>query len=370
MVTFFDEQRDQSRVKTAIVTKYFRAWSRVIVPQAKKRGGKVGYIDLFAGRGVFGDGSKSTPLLILEMAVADPDLRNMLVTVLNDKEPEHVASLKEAIKTLPGVEGLKNQPTVMNAEVGEQLESRLAQTRFIPSLFFLDPCGYKGLTRRLIQATLKDWGCDCIVFFNYRRINMGLNNDLFREHMAAIFGDDRVDEIRAKLEPLSPEMRETTIIEEFAQTIRNMGGQYVLPFRFVDEHKARTSHHIVFISKNVLGYTIMKEIMAGESTQTDQGVPSFEYNPADARHPFLFELTRPLDELEGMLLEAFAGQACTMQQIFEAHQVGRRFIKRNYKDVLMQLEGKGKVVADPPSSKRRKGTFADAVQVTFPSKGS
>ena len=41
----------------------------------------------------------------------------------------------------------------------------------------------------------------------------------------------------------------------------------------------------------------MKKIMAKESSKTEQGVASFEYNPADEQYPTLFELNRPLEEL-------------------------------------------------------------------------
>jgi len=44
------------------------------------------------------------------------------------------------------------------------------------------------------------------------------------------------------------------------------------------------------------------------------------------------ELSRPLDELGEMLLEEFSGQTLSMNEIFEAHNVGRRFIKPNYKN--------------------------------------
>jgi hypothetical protein len=40
----------------------------------------------------------------------------------------------------------------------------------------------------------------------------------------------------------------------------------------------------------------MKEVMAKESCKYNQGVPSFEDNAAILK-PFLFELSRPLDEL-------------------------------------------------------------------------
>jgi len=66
--TFFDESTDQSQVKTAIVSKYFWAWAHVISPFAKKRGTRIAYIDLFTGPGRYKDGTKSTPLLILEQA--------------------------------------------------------------------------------------------------------------------------------------------------------------------------------------------------------------------------------------------------------------------------------------------------------------
>jgi three-Cys-motif partner protein len=322
---------------------------------------------------VFGDGATSTPLLVLKRAIKDSDLREFLVTIFNDKDGETAMALERAIDELPGINQLKYAPRVYNADVGEELVSALERTRSIPSLFFLDPCGYKGLTLRLIRRAVNGWGCDCIVFFNYRRINMGLNNDLFKEHMDGLFGEKRASDLRGRLACLDPGRRESVIVEEFVKSINEIGGRYVLPFRFVDEHQTRTSHHLVFISKNVLGYSIMKDIMAKESTLANQGVPSFEYSPADQSQPNLFELTRPLSDLEFLLLEEFAGRTLTMKEVFEAHHVGRPFIKRNYKKSLLHLEQQGRITAEPPATNRckRNGqpTFADAVKVTFPARG-
>jgi hypothetical protein len=151
-----------------------------------------------------------------------------------------------------------------------------------------------------------------------------------------------------------------------------MGGKYVLPFRFKHENGNRTSHHLIFVSKHFKGYKIMKDIMANESSEQNQGVPSFEYNPATIRQPLLFELSRPLDELEQMLLDEFAGKTITMEEIYMLHNVGRRYISKNYKTALNNLESQGKIIAKPPGNERqkRKGeiTFADSVKVTFPPK--
>jgi hypothetical protein len=116
----------------------------------------------------------------------------------------------------------------------------------------------------------------------------------------------------------------------------------------------------------------MKEIMAAESSRSDDGVPSFEYNPADQRQPRLFEYSRPLDDLRGMLLEHFKGRALTVRQVFEEHNVDRPYILRNYKDALKQLEAAGKIAVDPPASKRKKikgeVTMADWISVRFPNR--
>ena len=46
---FFKEAKEQSLVKTAIVSKYFWVWAKVIVSTTKRYNGKIAYIDLFAG---------------------------------------------------------------------------------------------------------------------------------------------------------------------------------------------------------------------------------------------------------------------------------------------------------------------------------
>jgi three-Cys-motif partner protein len=230
--SFFEEAGVQSEVKAAIVAKYFWAWAKVIIPTAKRHGDNIAYIDLFAGPGRFKDGTKSTPLLILEQAITDPDMCNMLVAIFNDKDVDNSRTLEKAIKALPGITKLKHAPEVDNDEVGEDIVKVFEQMNLVPTLFFVDPWGYKGLSLRLVNSVLKHWGCDCVFFFNYNRINMGLANDAVREHMAALFGEERVEEMCRILEPMSPEDRELTIVEKLSEALKVLGGKFVLPFRF------------------------------------------------------------------------------------------------------------------------------------------
>jgi len=371
---FFEQSREQSQVKTAIVAKYFWAWAKVIIPRAKNREGRIAYVDLFAGPGVYADGTRSTPLLVLEKAIEDPDMRQLLVTVFNDKNPHYTEDLKRAIGELPGIGALVHTPQVANMEVGEEVTELLEQLPLVPTLLFVDPWGYKGLSLRLIKSVLRGWGCDCVFFFNYNRVNMnlGLASAAFQENLNAIFGTERADRLRHTVDSLSPYEREMTIVTELEQALKEIGGTYVLPFCFREASGERTSHHLFLVTKHVLGYEIMKNIMAGYSSTRDQGVPSFEYNPADERFPLLFELTRPLDDLADMLLEQFAGKTLRMRAIYDQHHVGRRYLASNYKDALSRLEREGRIEARPTAKDRprRKGkpTFADTVSVTFPPK--
>ena len=123
------------------------------------------------------------------------------------------------------------------------------------------------MSLKLINSVLQNWGCDCVFFFNYNRVNMGLNNDAVREHMDALFGKERADLLRARLLGLRPEEREMLIVEELSQALKQMGASFVLPFAFKDERSDRTKHHLIFATKHFKGYEIMKGIMAKESSE-------------------------------------------------------------------------------------------------------
>ena len=372
--SFFYESRERSQVKTRIVVKYFWSWAKVIIPTAKKSKNKIGYVDLYAGPGSYKDGTESTPILVLKKASEDNNIRNMLVSVFNDMNLEHVQSLKDAIDSSGEISMLKWRPKVINTEVNEELAKVFESIKTIPTLFFVDPFGYKGLSLQLINSFVRNWGCDCIFFFNYNRISMGIKNKAVEEHIDALFGKDRADELRSLPSSVESSDRELFIIEAISESLKEKAGEFVLPFRFRDERGTRTSHYLIFVSKHIRGYNIMKDIMAEEGTNLDKGVPSLEYNPATHDQIPLFESLRPLEELADMLMEYFAGKTVTMQQIYNQHYdrftVGTRYTKKSYREGLIKLEADRKIQADPPASERpkRKGnvTFGPRVKVTFP----
>jgi three-Cys-motif partner protein len=373
---FFDEQSEQSQIKAAIVADYFWAWANVIIAAQQRyprHAQKIAYIDLFAGPGRYQNGAESTPLMIMKRAVADPKIRDRLVGVFNDKDEANTKSLEAEIGKIPGIEKLRYKPEISTGEVGENLIKEFQRAKLIPTFLFVDPFGYKGLSLQLVQSVLKDWGCDCVFFFNYNRISMGLGNAAVEEHMDALFGKERADKLRErfKMQDLKPHEREAFIVEEMKAALDEMCGSegYVLPFRFRNTEGSRTTHHLFFVSKHFRGYEIMREVMYKHSHK-EGTVANFEYNPADARWPSLFELLRPLGDLEDMLLADCAGVSTKLRPLFERHSKGKGYVLKNYRDVLCRMEQEGKISMEPQCPPRRRGTIGKDVIITFPHGGN
>src|SRR5262249_10163855 len=142
---------------------------------------------------------------------------------------------------------------------------------------------------------------------------------------------------RFNMRQVTPGEREVWIVAEMKKALEEMGGKFVLPFRFRNQDGTRTTHHLFFVSKAFRGYEIMRDVMYKHSHK-DETVARFEYNPADSRWPDLFELLRPLGDLEDMLLADCAGKAFSLQKLFENHSVGKPYVLKNYREVLCRME--------------------------------
>jgi three-Cys-motif partner protein len=364
---FYAEQTAQSRVKAEIITKY--AASRVKVMTAGAGARIVVHIDLWAGRGRYEDGAESTPLMVLRNAIADPVVQRSLVTIFNDKD--HAAELKAEIAKLPGVGTLAHAPDVSAMEVGPATPQILQNIRRkvgqAPALAFLDPWGYIGLTRDLIRSLLRDWGCEVLFFFNFNRVNMDITNPKVTAHMEALFGQQRLATLRARVAGLEGEARERVVIDALYEMLREVGAEFIMPFRFVKDGAARTSHYLIFAGKHFVGYKIMRDVMGKAGWRQADGVPAFEHA---IEPPVLLEDRRSVDVLAEMLAKDLAGTMMTVGQVFERHSRHKLYVERNYKDALLKLEEDKRVTMAPPANERRpykgKPSLRDDVRVTFP----
>ena len=369
--SFFEKQEAHSRVKSLMVSEYFDAWANVIInPKRGPKPEKIAYFDLFAGPGVFEDGSPSTPLLVLKKAVAKGEYSERLISVFNDANLDNVNALKKEVGKLAGISNLAFKPVFLNNKVDEDTAEHFKSIRLVPTLSFLDPFGYKGLSLDLLDAFLKDWGCDCIFFFNYKRINMHLSNDLIPA-VNKLFGEDRAAAIRKRIKNLRASDRELTILDEFNNGLVSLGYMPPLSFRFMSATGKRTSHFLMLVSKNFKAYNIMKRIMNKYSSSEDCGIPTFEFNPAIEKigmKPLFGDRTK-LEVLKKEVYKVGKGRVLKVPDLINMFPAYLPYLESNYKDALRELEQEGAIGVDPPSNKRQKRdgkvTFGPKVTLDF-----
>jgi hypothetical protein len=114
----------------ALATKRFAelslgGWANIVLPRARAREGKIMYADLSCGPGQYRDGTRSTPLLVLDHIINTPALRDTVQTVFNDENAEFIKELESHIAKLPGIESLRYKPQLRNRVVGHDIIPRI-----------------------------------------------------------------------------------------------------------------------------------------------------------------------------------------------------------------------------------------------------
>lgn len=345
---FFDCPSEQSRVKAKIVTSYFTAWSRVIRDHWNKTI-PIGYIDLFCGPGVYQDGTKSVPIMLVESVLKDDKIKSRIQFLFNDMDMNNIHSLKSSINDIEGSRLLDAQIFYTNEIIDSTFADDIKLDSKLPILSFVDPFGYKGLTMELINKLIRNKGSDCIFFFNYNRINMALSsNTKFDEYLTGIFGLERAQVLKERLRYLSAEQREPMIINSLIESLKENDANYVLPFKFYSVDMIRTSHFIIFVTKNDTACRIMKQIMYSNSAKDVDGVASFEFKDSanfGNTYEQLFLFDRPLDNLCIEIAETYKTPVL-VKNVCDKYElnINNRFVKRNVKDALIKLEECGRLV--------------------------
>jgi len=340
---FFESQTEQSEIKAKIVSSYFASWSRII----KKNWDKnipIAYIDLFCGPGVYADGSESVPVKIVRTVLDDPGLSSRIIIAFNDEDPRYIENLRQIIEKVDSNESLKGRIMFSCEKIDNSFYNEIEIDSNIPILSFIDPFGYRGITRELIKTLIKNNGSDCIFFFNYNRINMALSqNSKFDIYLTDFFGEERMLNLKKELSNKTPKEREIEIVNATIEALRELGECYPLPFKFYRTDMHRTSHFIVFVSKHTLGYSIMKNIMASVSAKDESGVPLFEYHDTFNFGDDLQQLTltkTKMEELCDMLIAANYRGPQNIKQLCQTYEniLDTPYIASNVKEALRRLE--------------------------------
>jgi len=369
--SFFAEQKPGSAVKTDIVTKYFQAWASILASRSSVPA--IAYVDLFAGSGVYENGVESTPILILKLALGNKKFHNKIVTVFNDVNSEYVTSLQDRVSEIEGLDRLRHPPLILNEKVEGRLSHTVQLRSSFPTFSFIDPFGYLGVTQSLIEDAMSAWGSECVLFFNYNRINSAINNETVKQHVDALFTREIANELRRlKTTNTSPARREDAILKGLSKSLNPDGDRYVLFFRFRARDKDRTSHYIVHLTKHQRGYFIMRDVMAGASAVRG-GIPLFEWSPEEAEQlPLSLEIpgSPSIPELKARILLKMRGKTIEAKRCYEEVTLLTSYLRKHFVQAVNELELERQVIIDKPRTQRQRRdgrlTLGDTVKLTFP----
>ena len=198
------------------------------------------------------------------------------------------------------------------------------------------------------------------------------SNTKFDSYLAGIFGEERTAELKKKLEPLSAEDREPVVIDTLIDALKETRAKSVLPFKFYRTDMHRTSHYIIFVSKNLLACRIMKNVMYNVSAKDSDGIASFEYHDQanfgdDYQQMGFFDT--PFQILCNELLTNNSGKTVRVKDLCERYENSytNRFVSKNVKDALNKLEDQERLTVTGRKKMfvRGKKTMPDAALVTF-----
>lgn len=370
---FFQEQTTHSRVKALLIHKFVLAWLQVVLSTQRKYGKSeiAAYVDLFAGPGSYEDGSRSTPLLILESVLRKPSFSRGLRSYFNDSEPALIESLKQEIDTLPGIQDLAMKPVYTAQAASITLINDFGISKEVPQFFFLDQFGWADIKPELIRRIFSAKMCDCAFFLRTSRMIAAVTNPTSEVTMLAIFGQQRLAHLQKEFSVRRVD-KEDILLRELQLVIKEAGALYFQPFPFRIREERSSKHHLIYLGKHERGLSIMKDIMGKTSSTHHNGVPVMGYFETLAE-PSLFSAD-PLAELQLALLKTFAGKVLTVGEIYLLHHPSSsRFILRNYQEALRRLEYDNIVSVKPISSIRPKRngvvSMSEFVEITFPLKG-
>lgn len=278
---FFKSQKEKSRVKTYIVTEFFKAYFPIINSAFSNK--DIWYIDLFCGPGQYDDGSKSTPIVLLDIVeqFGNNDIREKLHIIFNDRDPNYIERLKSLIINHPVLPKLKYKPVITNLRASD-VDLSIYTKRNNPIFSFVDPWGYKDVTVSQVWKLVKNIGSDCVLFFNSGRILQDISKPANITDFEQLFGPYYADakQLQKRMDLTQRQKAEQFVVlfsKNLYKTVsEEANGKYkifVLPFYVEADDKEKISHYIVFVSKSHKAIQEMKKVMIkyGNSTSSVLG---------------------------------------------------------------------------------------------------
>lgn len=340
--------------------KYLDGWLRILGSQRPR----VVFVDGFAGRGEFDDGSEGSPLIAMRMGQERSNICREMICIFVEKNENNFNNLKAVVKREQAnypfvkVEIQNDEFSNVVTEILDDLEEK--GLRIAPAFFFIDPFGFSGVPMPLISRIMTQKRTEVFITFMARDLNRFLFSDRAQQSIAELFGNVDLSQTLEMSE--DSDRRSRALLDAYVGQLKDVAGiRWVLPFNVMSEDRKETLYHLIHGSNHFMGYRLMKGIMARESELFSYLGPS---ETAKGQKQSVLD-TFDDDALGEWLLKRYAGRRITFYDVLEESlEESGPCIDTHYRKVLKQLEKDGRVKIIRVVSK--KTGLADMDEVEFP----
>ena len=338
---FMWDYEEQTKMKHKVIAEYFPIWATKL---GKKR--SVNFFDCHGGCGAYWDNESqeaywgSSILVAQKASELSERLHRKVEICVSEKEKENADNLKAVIAHL----SLPVAPKVASISFEEMIANNAVKKLYYaknPSLFFVDPFGFK-VNYRDLETVMSFDRNELVVNFMFDYINRFIALPNLEPVFTAFFGC----EDWKKASDMSGNEREAYLVGLYKRQLKKFS-KYVFPYRISVYGADRTYYYLFHAANHIDGASIMKSCFAS----LNNGKVEYVGNKSD--NLFFFEIAEiKAEEVAAFLLSSFSGQQISFSSIVEAIIEDTLFVESDIRAALQQLEKRGKVKITRITSKR------------------
>jgi three-Cys-motif partner protein len=236
-----------------------------------------------------------------------------------EEDRDYVTRLGEELRAHPAYQSLAHEPQIIPRKIDASFIAEIAPELSPATFSFIDPFGYSDISIDLVDTVSGEWGCDCLFYLSISGLVRNLKESTKEAKLRSFFGDDSFNKVQEHTRGTTVTGRTSEILfKEIESALRKRGKNYVLRY-LVEYEKAKTeSHYLVFLSKDSLGFKIMRDIMIARSLKDANGLPLLAHSPRNQAEQDQGELDfprQPLEELSMQLTKQFHNQNLSVSDL-------------------------------------------------------
>lgn len=280
-----------------------------------------------------------SPLIVLDRLTDRQDQFAEADCVLIEQNDQNFQDLKDEVQGTSGIAGNVNPKTV-HGSFQDRVLDMIDETGGpnFPTLFFIDPFGFKSLDYDVICELGEMRGGELLITFMARDMNRFLESDKHEDALNQVFGTDDWQE---ELEEWDAEQWEP-LVEYYEHRLQDAGFDHTFSYLCTEPDTTKTVYYLVFATHHWEGIRVIREVMSR------CGTGKFAYAP---RRPEMQATQATLEvqdeqDLHGFLLDHFAGERVPFDRVVQECSVQRRYheeLEADVREAIRELEEAGEV---------------------------